>query len=106
MYLNERKSIYINDGGLFVANGHIGDAAVRISSEDYQVKNYTVDSSSDLIYSIGRWGGAQLPTLAVHHLYRGATSYIPLAPVLNNVSGDLLIRVGRSWGGVLLVGLS
>lgn len=75
---NERKSIYINDGGLHVANGHISDPAVRISSENYQVKKYAVDTSSDLIYSIGYWGGAQLPSLAVHHIYSGATSYIPL----------------------------
>ncbi|HEY7773186.1 MAG TPA: hypothetical protein VIC26_08385 [Marinagarivorans sp.] len=75
---NERTSMYLNGGGLFVASGHIDAEAVRISSEDYPVIHYAVDTSADLIYSIGNWSKVQGPTLAVHHFYSGAASYIPL----------------------------
>lgn len=72
------KSFYINHGGLYVANGNIDAKTRRISSEDYQAQNFTVDAATDLIYSIGIWGNAQIPALGVHHIYSGATSHIPL----------------------------
>lgn len=77
-YFEKRKSFYLMDGGLYIADGNIDATSTRLTSWDYQVHTYAVDPVADLIYSVGLWGNAQAPVLAVHHIYSGATSYVPL----------------------------